>query len=41
MPSAIKPVLATLDQSLIIKILGHLSGRDQVTLKATLIQLIG
>jgi mRNA interferase MazF len=32
MPSAIKPVLATLEQSLVIKSLGSLSPSDQVAL---------
>lgn len=41
MPSAIKPVLATLDQSLVIKALGTLSVRDQTTLRATIAQLVG
>ncbi len=41
MPSAVKPVFATLDQSLVIKPLGQLSARDQAALSATLTQLIG
>ena len=36
MPSAVKPVLATLAQSLVIKPLGALSPRDQAALKALL-----
>ncbi len=41
MPCAIKPVFATLDQSLVIKSLGQLSTRDQAALRTTLAQLIG
>ena len=41
MPSAIKPVLATLDQSLVIKSLGTLTPRDQAALKALIPQLLG
>jgi mRNA interferase MazF len=41
MPSAIKPILATLDQSLVIKSLGQLSARDQAALRVTITQLIG
>lgn len=41
MPSAIKPVLGTLDQALVIKSLGVLSARDQAALRATIAQLIG
>ena len=41
MPSAVKAVLATLDQSLIIKSLGTLSARDQAALRAIIAQLIG
>lgn len=41
MPSAIKPVFATLDQALVIKPLGQLSARDQAALRATIAQLIG
>lgn len=41
MPSAVKPVLATLDQALVIKSLGALSARDQAALRATIAQLIG
>jgi mRNA interferase MazF len=41
MPSAIKPVIATLDRALVIKSLGQLSARDQASLSATLTQLIG
>lgn len=41
MPSAIKPVLATLDQSLIIKILGALSPRDTRSLREIVTQIVG
>jgi mRNA interferase MazF len=41
MPSAIKPILATLDQSLVIKSLGTLSVRDQAALRTTIAQLVG
>jgi mRNA interferase MazF len=40
-PSAIKPVFATLEQAMVIRQLGHLSGRDQASLKAAIHQLIG
>lgn len=40
-PSAIKPVLATLEQSLVIKSLGTLTPRDQAALKALIPQLLG
>jgi mRNA interferase MazF len=40
-PSAIKPVLATLEQSLVIKILGRLSARDQQRLRETIATLFG
>jgi mRNA interferase MazF len=41
MPSAIKPVLATLDQSLILRSLGQLSARDQTALKTAIAQIVG
>ena len=41
MPSAIKPVFATLDQSLLIKSLGQLSARDQTALKTVITQIVG
>ncbi len=41
MPSAVKPVLATLAQSRVIKPLGALSARDQTALKALIPQLLG
>jgi mRNA interferase MazF len=40
-PSAVKPVLATLDQSLILKTLGKLSPRDRQALKEALTQILG
>jgi mRNA interferase MazF len=40
-PSAIKPVLATLEQGLVIKTLGKLSQRDGQTLRQTLGRIIG
>jgi mRNA interferase MazF len=41
MPSVIKPVLATLERSLVIKQLGTLSLRDAAALRALLPQLLG
>jgi mRNA interferase MazF len=40
-PSAIKPVLATLEQALVIRRLGALDGDDQVTLRKSLREIIG
>jgi mRNA interferase MazF len=40
-PSAVKPVLATLEQVLVIKTLGRLSQRDQQTLRETIGKIIG
>jgi mRNA interferase MazF len=40
-PSAIKPVIATLEQTLIIKILGQLSPRDQAALKEAIAKIVG
>lgn len=40
-PSAIKPVLATLEQALVIKSLGKLSQRDQQSLKEAIGKIIG
>ena len=40
-PSAIKPVLATLEQTLVIKKLGRLSTRDQQRLRETVTTLFG
>ena len=41
MPSAVKPIVTTLDQSLVIKSLGQLSAKDQAALRVTIAQLIG
>lgn len=41
MPSAIKPIFATLAQSLVIKPLGVLTPSDQTALKALIPQLLG
>jgi mRNA interferase MazF len=40
-PSAVKPVLATFDRSLIRKTLGRLSPRDQQSLRDTIETLFG
>lgn len=40
-PSAIKPVVATLEQTLVIKTLGRLSARDQQRLRQTIAMLFG
>lgn len=40
-PSAIKPVLATLEQTLIIKKLGRLTAADQQRLRETVAKLFG
>lgn len=40
-PSAIKPVLATLEQALVIKTLGRLSHHDQQQLKEMIGKIIG
>jgi mRNA interferase MazF len=40
-PSVIKPVLATLEQRLIIRQLGTLSAADRTTLKQAIAQIIG
>jgi mRNA interferase MazF len=40
-PSAIKPVLATFERSLIRKILGRLSMRDQQSLRENIASLFG
>jgi len=39
--SAIKPVLATMEQALVIRVLGRLSARDAQALKEVLATLIG
>jgi mRNA interferase MazF len=40
-PSAIKPVIATLEQVLVIKTLGRLSQRDQAALKEIIAIIVG
>jgi mRNA interferase MazF len=40
-PSVIKPVIATLEQTLVIRVLGQLSGHDQLALKNTIATAIG
>jgi mRNA interferase MazF len=39
--SAIKPVIATIEQSLVIRRLGQLSSRDQSALRKTFATVIG
>jgi mRNA interferase MazF len=39
--SAIKPVIATIEQSLVIRGLGQLSSRDQSALRKTFATVIG
>ncbi len=40
-PSAVKPVVATLEQALVIKMLGKLSQRDQQTLREMMGKVLG
>ena len=40
-PSAIKPIIATLEQVLVIKALGRLSQRDQQALKEAIAKIVG
>ena len=40
-PSVVKPVLATLEQALVIKQLGRLSADDQAALRLAIRQAIG
>ncbi len=40
-PSAVKPVIATLEQGLVIRKLGVLAGADQQALRAALGQIVG
>ncbi len=40
-PSAVKPVIATLEQGLVIRSLGALNAEDQAALRAAIGQIIG
>jgi mRNA interferase MazF len=40
-PSAIKPVFATVDQSLIVRRLGTLGQQDQAALRASMAAILG
>ncbi len=40
-PSAVKPVIATLEQGLVIRQLGELDAEDQAALRAAIGQIIG
>lgn len=40
-PSAIKPIITTLDHSLVIKMLGRLSERDAAALREMLPRIVG
>lgn len=40
-PSAVKPVIATLEQGLVIETLGVLDAEDQAALRAAIGQIIG
>jgi mRNA interferase MazF len=40
-PSAVKPVIATLEQALVIRTLGVLEVRDQEDLRRSIAQIIG
>ena len=40
-PSVVKPVLATLEQGLVIKQLGQLSAADQAALRLAIKQIVG
>lgn len=40
-PSAVKPVIATLEQSLVIRQLGCLTGEDQAARRAAIGQILG
>jgi mRNA interferase MazF len=40
-PSVIKPVIATIEQTLVRKILGHLDEIDQISLQSMLRNILG
>jgi mRNA interferase MazF len=40
-PSAIKPVLATLEQALVIRLLGRLAERDRTALRQAIADMLG
>lgn len=40
-PSVIKPVIATIEQSLVIRVLGQLKQEDQTALKTAIRMIIG
>lgn len=40
-PSAIKPVIATLEQALVVKVLGRLSERDALVLREVIRKIVG
>jgi mRNA interferase MazF len=40
-PSAVKPVLATLEQSLVLRPLGKLGAKDQAALKKAIAEILG
>lgn len=40
-PSAIKPIIATLEQALVIRTLGELAQEDQDSLRGAIAQIIG
>jgi mRNA interferase MazF len=40
-PSAVKPVFATIEQRLVIRLLGRLQPDDQIALRATMIEILG
>jgi len=40
-PPAIKPVITTIDQALVIRRLGRLSGEDQQALRSAIAKIVG
>jgi mRNA interferase MazF len=40
-PSAVKPVFATIEQRLVIRLLGRLQPDDQIALRATMAEILG